>query len=97
MNGLRRASSPTPRPGVVAGQAAERIVRALDMLQRLGARSPYEPNYAIEKLADAALRCIEACVLLGMSERDVDRLVDKALTRVWPHAADLRDDAGSGA
>jgi len=48
-----------------AALVAERIARAQDMLGRLGERDAYEPNYAREKLLDAARCCIEASAILG--------------------------------
>lgn len=62
----------------IAMQTSERIIRAQDMLGRLGARSAYEPNYATEKLADAARCALEACAILGMSEQAIRHLAGNA-------------------
>ena len=66
------------RDEMLALEVCERIGRAQEMLGRLGSRAVYEPNYAVDKLADAAQRALEACAVLGMSERDIRQLAGDA-------------------
>jgi hypothetical protein len=63
----------------VAPHVAERIEGAQDMLGRLGARDIYEPNYASEKLRDAARHCVEALLLLGDHSTDVVEDLERAI------------------
>lgn len=74
----------------IAPHVAERITRAQDMLARLGERKVYEPNYAREKLADAARCCLEALALLGEGAIEIENLASVAHTRGHDHAEALR-------
>jgi hypothetical protein len=69
------------RDALVAAAVGERVVRAQDMLGRVGSRAVYERNYASEKLVDAVRRVLEACALLGMNPSDLCRLADDAAER----------------
>lgn len=62
---MARATDP------LAPHIAEQIARAQDMLDRLGRRDAYEPNYTGEKLADAMRACARALGMLGDLPDDV--------------------------